>query len=289
MRKNLIYSFIVFLLLFVYLFAGFLTQLIMGAVKSELATFAIGASLALSTVIALIFFFAIRAIRNRFSSGPEETDYKPSSRFVAVASVFVAISLLVGVSKSYSDISEQRQVAESAKKASEAQKERMAALAEAERQRVAALTPEQRDAEAKLKAEQAKAAAEAAAKEAARKTKEAQEQAALKEKESADKAKRNFQMNLAGMGAKQLKLGMKDPDSFELKSLLFMPNGAACYEYRATNSFNAHLAGQAVLTSKGELLVHEQNGNAFVSAWNKECTVSGGEEIADLVKRVILN
>ena len=257
--------------------------------KLELATFVLGFSLAISAIISLVFFFAISAIRKRFSSIAEEPNYRPSSRFVAVASVFVAISLLTGVYKSYSDLSEQRQVAETSRKAAEAQKQKMAALAEAEKQRVAALTPEQQEAEAKLKTEKVKAAEEAAVQEAARKAKEAQEQAAMKEKEIADKAKRNFQMNLAGLAAKNLKNGMKDPDSFELKSLLFMPNGTACYEYRATNSFGAHLAGSAVLTTKGKLLVQEQNGNAFVSVWNKECTVSGGEEIADLVKRVILN
>ena len=48
-------------------------------------------------------------------------------------------------------------------------------------------------------------------------------------------------------GAKLLKAGMKDPESFQLKQLLVMPDGSACYTYRATNSFNAKLEASAVL------------------------------------------
>lgn len=287
MRKKIIYSVAVFLIVFAGYFGFGFSEMVFGVVKWNDAPTAIIGPLILASIASLIIFFILRA--NHFGEKPEDSDYRASKSFVIAASVLTAISLSFGIFQSYSTFNEQRQVAETAKKAAEAQKQKIAALAEAERLRLAALTPEQREAEAKLKAEQAKAAAEAAAKEATRKAKEAQEQAAMEEKKKADKAKRDFQMNLAGLATKDLKNGMKDPDSFELKSLLFMPNGTACYEYRATNSFGAHLIGQAVLTTKGRLLVHEQNGNVFVSAWNRECTVSGGEEIADLVKRVILN
>jgi hypothetical protein len=276
MKKKIFYSVAAFLIVFAGYFGFGFSEMFFGVVKWSDAPTEIIGSLIVASIASIIIFIILRVIR--FGDKPEGASYRPSRNFVVVASVLTAMSLSFGIFQSYSSFSEKRQVAETAKKTEEARQQKMAALAESERQRVAALTPEQREAEAKLKAQQAKAAEEAAVKEAARKA-----------KENADKVHRDFQMKLAGLAAKQLKNGMKDPDSFELKSLLFMPNGTACYEYRATNSFGAHLAGAAVLTTKGKLLVQEQNGNAFVSAWNKECTVSGGEDIADLVKIAILN
>jgi hypothetical protein len=99
-----------------------------------------------------------------------------------------------------------------------------------------------------------------------------------------DKSKQALSINMAVVVLKALKNSMKDPDSFELKSLVVHPNGAACYEYRATNSFNAHLARAAVLTPKGKFLTQDQNGNAFVSAWNKECTPADGEDMTEVAK-----
>jgi hypothetical protein len=90
--------------------------------------------------------------------------------------------------------------------------------------------------------------------------------------------------NMAGAVLKAFKNSMKDPDSFELKSLIVHPSGTACYEYRATNSFNAHIAGAAVLTPKGKFLTQEQNGNAFVAAWNKGCTPADGEDMTEVAK-----
>lgn len=89
-----------------------------------------------------------------------------------------------------------------------------------------------------------------------------------------------------GAGALTLKRAAKDPEAFDLQSLVVMPNGTACYEYRAKNSFGAILPSSAVLTPSGRMLLREHDGNAFVSAWNKNCTPSGGDEIAPLVKRL---
>ena len=96
-------------------------------------------------------------------------------------------------------------------------------------------------------------------------------------------------VDLAGKALKVLKNSMKDPDSFELKSLIVHPSGTACYEYRATNSFNAHIAGAAVLTPKGKFLTQEQNGNAFVTAWNKGCTPADGEDMTAVAKVLLRN
>jgi len=151
-------------------------------------------------------------------------------------------------------------------------KEQEAARVTQEAARVASLTPEQRAAEAKAKEERAKT-------EAAKK--------AVEEKDKAKaNAKRDAQLQMAGAGALTLKSAMKDPEAFELKSLIVKPNGTACYEYRAKNGFGATFPGSAVLSIKGKLLTQEHDGNSFVAVWNKECTPAGGDEIADLVKRL---
>jgi hypothetical protein len=95
-----------------------------------------------------------------------------------------------------------------------------------------------------------------------------------------------LQLQLAAAGAAALKRAMKDPEAFELTSLVVKPNGTACYEFRAKNSFGAILPSSAVQTKDGKMLTRERNGNAFVAVWNKDCTVAGGDEIAALVKRL---
>jgi hypothetical protein len=100
------------------------------------------------------------------------------------------------------------------------------------------------------------------------------------------KSKQALSINVAVVVLKALKNSMKDPDSFELKSLIVHPSGTACYEYRATNSFNAHIAGAAVLTPKGKFLTREQNGNAFVAAWNNGCTPADGEDMTEVAKEL---
>jgi pyruvate/2-oxoglutarate dehydrogenase complex dihydrolipoamide acyltransferase (E2) component len=134
-----------------------------------------------------------------------------------------------------------------------------------EQARLAAIPPKERAAlEKKRVAEAAKAAALAAA----------------------ENKTRDTRLKMAGMGALTLKRAMRDPQSFDLTSLVAKPNGTACYEYRAVNGFGANLPSEAVLTSGGQLLTKDRDGNAFVSAWNKNCTVAGGDEIAALVKRL---
>lgn len=81
--------------------------------------------------------------------------------------------------------------------------------------------------------------------------------------------------------AKALKASMKNPASFKLEGFLIFPGGATCYDYRATNSFNAVVPGRAVyLPATGKVLTQDQNGNQFVKAWNDTCTKSGGQERA---------
>ena len=146
-----------------------------------------------------------------------------------------------------------------------------------ERQRVAALTPEQRAVEEKVKEKENAVAGGGLRQRKVRVRR-------LKKRRRRQPRRNIIAGTCAAAAAKMLKQAMKDPEAFSLTSLLLMPDGAACYEYRAKNSFGAILPGSAVLTTAGKMLTHEHNGNAFVNAWNKTCTVSGGEELSALMK-----
>lgn len=98
--------------------------------------------------------------------------------------------------------------------------------------------------------------------------------------------KRDAQLQLGAMGAVSLKKAMKDPEAFSLSSATVKPNGVTCYEYRAKNGFGAIFPGSAILTNSGKIITKEHGGNTFVTAWNKECTVSGGDDISSLIKQL---
>lgn len=279
MKRNAVYSLLVFLLVASYVLVGFLTQLLMGVAKWEDAPLILGLTVFSSTLLGAIFYFVFTKLAGIFGS-PEKSasPYVLNRQFVIVALVLLTLSSTYGAVRSYLEGSEQKAAAEKQREAMESRRLAVAKAAEAERQRVAALTPEQRAAEEKQKRERVAAATKAAADEAARKEAE-------KAKASADKKKRDTQLQIAAAGAVILKRAMKDPEAFDLRSLLVMSNGTACYEYRAKNSFGAILPSSAVLTSAGKMLLQERDGNAFVRVWNKNCTVSGGDELAPLVKR----
>lgn len=110
----------------------------------------------------------------------------------------------------------------------------------------------------------------------------------LTPEQKAANAKRDAQLQWAAMGAIDLKKHMKDPEAFDLTSLYVTKSGYGCYEYRAKNSFGAILPSSAVLTPKGKMFTKEHQEGEFTKTWNRECTQSGGDEIAALVKRRIL-
>lgn len=88
-------------------------------------------------------------------------------------------------------------------------------------------------------------------------------------------------------GARQLRASAKDPETFELKSAVVRPDGTACYVFRAKNSFNAMLESSAVLLpGKKPTLLVEGHHDGFVAAWNKRCTVAGGENVMPLIDRL---
>ncbi len=97
---------------------------------------------------------------------------------------------------------------------------------------------------------------------------------------------RQARLAAAGLAAGLLRMGMKDPEAFVLTSLLVMPDGTACYRYRAKNSFGAVLPGRAIRAG-GKMLLEENDADAFQRAWGAECVGKSGEEIAEQVSRAI--
>lgn len=155
----------------------------------------------------------------------------------------------------------------------EADNKRMSEAARAaatEEQRIASLPSGQRAAEEKRRAE----FGEVAAKERAQRiTEEAKARAIEKN--------RNDQLKAAAGGAIFLKRMMKDPEAFELKSLVVIPNGTACYNYRAKNSFGAIFPSSAVLSVSDKsirMLTQEHDGNVFANVWDKNCMLGGGTD-----------
>ncbi|MGH9780721.1 MAG: hypothetical protein ACRD33_02775 [Candidatus Acidiferrales bacterium] len=78
----------------------------------------------------------------------------------------------------------------------------------------------------------------------------------------------------AGAGAKILRDGMRDPDSFQLTRVRMTLDGAVCYDYRGQNGFGATVSGHAVAW-KG-ILYPSETAEAFAGLWNRECVGKGG-------------
>lgn len=99
-------------------------------------------------------------------------------------------------------------------------------------------------------------------------TKRAEEQAATEaaktpEQRAAEaeaKAKSEAEFQRVVTVARALKASAKNPASFELVDALYMPSGAVCITYRATNSFNAIVTDNAAIGKDGK------SGD-----WNKLC------------------
>lgn len=85
-------------------------------------------------------------------------------------------------------------------------------------------------------------------------------------------AKKESQFQLVLLGAQALKQSMKNPDTFKLESAVMMDDGAICYEYRGTNSFNAVVPEQIVITEKG--------AKKDAATWNKRCAHKTGNDFS---------
>jgi hypothetical protein len=134
-----------------------------------------------------------------------------------------------------------------------------------------------RTAKAQADARAAQDAAKAAAEKRVTDATIAKDMAASDAKKKIEDAR--FQMGL--LYARVLKKNMKNPDSFKLEQVIRTPEGMYCFEYRATNSFNAIVPGQAYVgngksgTSDG--------GNGFSAQWNRYCGGKPGDSYSTVV------
>jgi hypothetical protein len=102
------------------------------------------------------------------------------------------------------------------------------------------------------------------------------EEAAKKAKAAAEEA----QWRAAVLAVRQLRSSMKNPDSFKLEEALRMDDGSLCLSYRATNSFNALVPGQAVITKKA--FVTSDTRDRFAPVWNKHCANKAGAVVTHM-------
>jgi hypothetical protein len=253
---------------FAYMLVGFLVQAMFEDAPWKDLLFVLGVAAAVAAVLGIIVYAIASSIFKKSGPAPAEPAYAPGRVAIAVAGIIVGAAAIGGGWLGYGRAAEQQ-----------ASKAAVLAAAAARRAQLAAMTPEQRAAMAAQQQAQAATAAKAASESRAAAI------AASAAKETA-KAEETARLTRAAGGAALLKNSMKDPEAFSLTSLVVFPSGAACYEYRAKNGFGAIFPGSAVLSSKGKMLVHETDGNAFVRTWNKECTPAGGQDIVDMVKQL---
>jgi hypothetical protein len=264
MRKSYVIAATCFAAVFVYMLVGVTVQAFIHEAKWSDASSVLGTAAGIAAFVATVVYLIASSAFKKPGPPPAEPAYSPGRVAIGAAAVVVVGAAVGGGWMAYSQVAEQRASATAAK-----------AAAAARRAQIDAMTPEQRVAMAAQREAQVQAAARAAS----------ASQAAAAAKKTADEAE-SARMARAGAGASLLKHAMKDPEAFTLTRLVVHPSGTACYEYRAKNGFGAIFPGSAVLTSKGKMLTQEVNGNAFVNAWNKECTPADGQEISDLIKRL---
>jgi hypothetical protein len=84
-----------------------------------------------------------------------------------------------------------------------------------------------------------------------------------------------------------IKTSLKNPDSYHLRGLLYMPAlkgdtvGAVCGKYNATNSFGATIQTRFVVTPKGRMFQDITENSQFVTAFNRYCANRTGEQRAE--------
>lgn len=157
MRRNLIYSLLVFGLILSWFVSGAITQFFMGVLSSNDFGFALIFFLAIAGFFAMIFSVIFRVIRNKFYGGTGETKYHPSRRFAAVAVVLLTISIVGGITQFYSVGKKTAEAIRAGTQWKEDAEKVIAERREQEKQRLAAMTPEEREAETRKKEDSAAA------------------------------------------------------------------------------------------------------------------------------------
>jgi hypothetical protein len=88
----------------------------------------------------------------------------------------------------------------------------------------------------------------------------------------------NEKFQIAVRGAIALRESMKNPDSFKLERVVRMSDGSLCYTYRAANSFNAIIPGQAALSPTKGI----KGSEAFPMSWSERCKGLFGEAVENV-------
>jgi hypothetical protein len=93
---------------------------------------------------------------------------------------------------------------------------------------------------------------------------------------SAEEQARELRFQGDVLRVRALRQAMKNPASFQLESAVRMKDGTLCLSYRATNSFNAIVPGQAVLSEKASATSGQKG---FASQWNRLCANKTGVDL----------
>lgn len=88
----------------------------------------------------------------------------------------------------------------------------------------------------------------------------------------------------AAGGALMIRRAMRNPDSFQLSTVLDMPGPVYCYEYRAQNGFGGLNVDHGVL--KGETLKFT-GVPGFATIWNDDCVGKSGTDITSYVAQLV--
>lgn len=76
---------------------------------------------------------------------------------------------------------------------------------------------------------------------------------------------------------KRIRDSMKNPASFDLNEAIRLDDGTLCLTYRATNSFNAIVPGQAIVDDKATYT--SDRGASFTTRWNRVCANKTGTDV----------
>ncbi|MCK1322113.1 hypothetical protein IVA94_14675 [Bradyrhizobium sp. 156] len=115
---------------------------------------------------------------------------------------------------------------------------------------------------------------------AARAAEQASVDAARAQVKAADDARKresNERFQAAVRGALALRERMKNPESFTLERVTRSADGALCYTYRAANSFNAIIPGQAQLSP-----LKVKGSESFPMLWSDKCKGFQGDEVENV-------
>jgi hypothetical protein len=77
----------------------------------------------------------------------------------------------------------------------------------------------------------------------------------------------------------------RDPSSLTVNSVLYMPSGAICMEYRARNGFGGLNLEHGLETPKGLISVGDFDN--FAEQWNRFCTGKVGDDMTYYAKGIV--